>query len=121
MSSSPKSPASSACGLSVHAVDVAAGRPAAGMRVEVFRLAPERRLLAEGRLGVAGALDHPVARTRLEPGLHEVLFHIGEFLGTAGTGFLEVAPVRFRIVDPDQHYHLPLKFTAWGYSVFRGS
>lgn len=107
-------------GLSVHAVDVASGRPAVGMRVEVFRLEPERMRVAEGALGPGGALDHPIARQRLEPGLYEVLFHIGRYLGAAD-GFLEVAPFRFRIGDPDQHYHLPLKFTPWGYSLFRGS
>ncbi len=106
-------------GLSVHAVDVAEGRPATGLRVEVFALAPARRLIAEGRLGPGGALDHPVTRERLEAGPYEVLFDVGAFLGEAR--FLDVVPVRFRITDSDQHYHLPLKFTAWGYSVFRGS
>jgi len=35
-------------GLSVHAVDVTRGVPCRGMRVEVFALAPEQRLIAEG-------------------------------------------------------------------------
>ena len=34
--------------------------------------------------------------------------------------FLEVVPFRFGIADPLQHYHLPLKLTPWGFSLFRG-
>lgn len=108
-------------GVSIHAVDVAAGRPAVGLRVEIYRVEDDPVLLAEGRLAASGALDHPITRTRLDPGLHEVVLYIGEFLGSAGTGFLEDAPFRFRVTNPDEHIHLPLKFTGWGYSLFRGS
>ena len=34
--------------------------------------------------------------------------------------FQEVVPFRFGIDDPAQHYHLPLKFTPWGFTLFRG-
>lgn len=107
-------------GLSVHAVDVASGRPAEGMRVEILALSPERRVIAEGRLGASGLLDHPVARERLAPGLYEVVFHVGDWLGTPDA-FLDTVPYRFRLADPGQHYHLPFKFTPWGFSLFRGS
>jgi len=30
-------------------------------------------------------------------------------------------PFRFTVSAPDQHYHLPFKFTPWGFSLFRGS
>jgi 5-hydroxyisourate hydrolase len=30
-------------------------------------------------------------------------------------------PFRFTIADAAQHYHLPFKFTPWGFSLFRGS
>ena len=108
-------------GLSIHAVDVAAGRPAEGLQVEVFRLEPERRLVASGRLGPSGALDDPVTTTRLPAGFYEVLFHLGAWAGPGGPAFLDVVPFRFRLADPDAHTHLPLKFTPWGYSLFRGS
>jgi 5-hydroxyisourate hydrolase len=49
-----------------------------------------------------------------------VLFHLGEFFADSD-GFLTVAPFRFRIKHVDEHFHLPLKFTRWGYSLFRGA
>ena len=107
-------------GLSVHAVDVARGRPAEGMRVEIFALESERRLIAEGLLAASGMLDHAIARQRLEAGLYEVVFEVGAYLGD-GDAFLDRVPFRFRIADPERHYHLPFKFTPWGFSLFRGS
>ena len=108
-------------GISIHAVDVASGRPAQGLRVEIWRIEPERTRVAEGRLQPNGVLDHPVTQgAGIEAGTYEVLFHIGEFFGEAD-GFLAIVPFRFRIADVDPHYHLPLKFTRWGYSLFRGA
>ena len=34
--------------------------------------------------------------------------------------FLEIVPYRFGIADLAQHYHLPVKMTPWGFSLFRG-
>ena len=34
--------------------------------------------------------------------------------------FLDVVSYRFGIADPEQHYHLPMKVTPWGFSCFRG-
>ena len=113
-------------GISVHVVDTTRGIPAAGMCIEIFALAPERRLIAKGALAQSGALEHPVSRERLLPGAYEVLFHAGDFFASVGVTqasppFLDVVPFRFQIPDPDQHYHLPMKITPWGFSVYRGS
>lgn len=108
-------------GISIHAVDVASGRPAHGLRVEIWRIDPDSLRIADGRLGANGVLDHPVAQgAGVTAGEYEVLFHLGEFFGDSD-GFLTVAPFRFRIKHVDEHFHLPLKFTRWGYSLFRGA
>lgn len=113
-------------GISLHAVDVAAGVPATGMAVEVYALEGTRRRIADGRLGPGGALDHPIVRgDGVTAGEYEALFHIGDWLRDTGraTGrvFLEVAVFRLTVTDAAEHYHLPLKFTPWGYALFRGS
>lgn len=108
-------------GISIHAVDVASGRPATGLRVEIWRIEPERRPLADGRLGTTGVLVDPIVQgAGVEPGIYEVLFHVGEFFAE-NDGFLTVAPFRFSITNVEEHFHLPLKFTRWGYSLFRGT
>jgi len=114
-------------GISVHAVDVAQGRPGSGMRVEIHRIQDDgsRRLLADGRLSATGALDHPVTQGEgVEAGLHEVLFHLGDFFADQERPpppFLDVVPFRFRVFDEQLHYHLPIKFTPWGFSLYRGA
>ena len=113
-------------GISLHAVDVARGVPAQGMKVELWALSPARRLVAQGELGENGQLDHPSVRGEgVSAGEHEALFHVGDYLRRAGgvdaSPFLEVLPFRFQVRDISQHVHLPLKFTAWGCALFRGS
>lgn len=117
-------------GLSIHCVDVASGRVATGLRVTVQRLGadglPAGPLIAEGLIGANGLLQHPALMSEaITAGGYEVCFAVGDFYraqgqGGAGPGFLEVVPYRFHIADVAQHYHLPFKFTAWGFSLFRG-
>jgi 5-hydroxyisourate hydrolase len=114
-------------GISIHAVDVAEGRPAVGMEVENHHLDDDGvwRLSARGEIGANGAFDHPITRGEgVREGLYEVRLHVGRFLARRETPpppFLELVPFRFRVFDLGQHYHLPIKFTPWGYSLYRGS
>lgn len=111
-------------GISIHAVDVANGRIAAGMRVEILRIEGAPALIAEGQIGANGVFDHPTMRGEgVTGGLHEARFFIGDYFEKLGQpqGILEVAPFRFIIRDVAQHYHLPLKFTAHGFSLYRGA
>ena len=113
-------------GISVHVVDVTRGVPAVGMRIEVYALTDGRRSIADGTLSQVGALDHPIARMRLDPGLYEVVFHAGAFFTAQGVAqstppFLDQVPFRFTVFDSGQHIHLPMKITPWGFSLYRGS
>jgi 5-hydroxyisourate hydrolase len=118
---------SKAGGISVHAVDVARGRVAEGLAVRIERIAPDgaRVTVAEGRIGADGALHHAVAQgDGVEEGEHEVLLRIGDFHRATccdAPPFLDVVPFRFRVFDRAQHYHLPIKFTPYGYSLYRGA
>ncbi len=110
-------------GISVHAVDVARGRTAEGMRVRIERIGPGggRVVVAEGRIGPGGSFDHPIVRGEgVEAGVHEVLCDVGAFYGTPDP-FLGVVPFRFTLRDVAEHVHLPLKFTPFGYSIYRGA
>jgi len=114
--------------LTTHVLDVMRGRPAAGMRIELFRLGEgvslSREKLRDVRTNADGRTDGPLlAGEALRAGVYELVFHAGDYFREVGAdiGFLDEVPVRFRIADPDAHYHVPLLAAPGGYSTYRGS
>jgi len=106
-------------GISIHVFDVSRGIPAVGLRVEMK--APDGARLLDGLVSPHGTLDCATPAT----GLYEAVFHIGDWYRAQGVAvpvpaFLEAVPFRFGVADLAQHYHLPLKMTPWGLSLFRG-
>ena len=119
-------PISSAGGISIHAVDVARGIPASGLVVQLRRIDPDPAEIAQGACVETGHLLHPVADgAGVTRGLYEVEFGVGDYYRRSGLdlpdpSFLEVAIFRFGIDHVTEHFHLPFKFTPWGFSLFRG-
>ena len=117
--------------LTTHVLDTVRGRPAAGMRVELFRLDPasdERNLLKEARTNANGRTDAPLlAEGELSRGIYELVFEVGEYFagqpeaGSVDPPFLKRVPIRFGVADPSAHYHVPLLVSPWSYSTYRGS
>lgn len=119
-------PTDKAGGISIHAVDVSRGVPAAHLSVRLRRLGPDARVIAEGRCAPSGHFSHAVSDGEgVVRGTYEVEFGVGEFFRDAGIAlpdptFMEVAVFRFGIDAVHEHFHLPFKFTPWGFSLFRG-
>ena len=114
--------------VTTHVLDTARGRPAAGLRIEVWRLDGEARTpLRELTTNADGRTDGPaIPKGELAPGVYELVFHAGayhaEHLGPAeGPPFLGLVPIRFGIVDAGQHYHVPLLLSPFSYATYRGS
>ena len=106
-------------GISIHVYDVSRGVPASGLRVEVR--SPEGKVLVDQQIAATGTLECATPLT----GTYEAIFHVGDWYRAQGVAvpkpaFLEAVPYRFGIADLAQHYHLPLKMTPWGFSLFRG-
>lgn len=119
--------------LTTHVLDTAAGMPAAGVAVELFRLegtrGERRTLLREVVLNHDGRSDGPLlAGADLTAGSYELVFRVGEHFARQGGGaplpepaFLADVPVRFGVSDPGAHYHVPLLISPYSYSTYRGS
>ena len=114
--------------VTTHVLDAGRGCPAAGMRIELFRIEGEgRRLVREVVTNADGRTDAPVIpKGEVETGVWELVFHAGAYLdaaGVAGEGprFLDVIPIRFGIADAGEHYHVPLLLAPYSYSTYRGS
>jgi len=113
-------------GISIHAVDVANGVPAAGLRVRLFKLDGAAGEIAKGECGSDGHLRHPVADgLGVEKGRYRAEFDVGNYYSRKGTAlpdppFMDIACFEFGIGNVKEHFHLPFKFTPWGFSLFRG-
>jgi len=105
--------------LSTHVLDLVQGGPAVGMRIE---LADEAgAVLASAVTNADGRTDAPMlGPDAMRTGIFELRFFVAEYFGDTA-GFLDVVPVRFRIGDAAQSYHVPLLCTPWSYSTYRGS
>ena len=107
--------------LTTHVLDTARGRPARGLRVELFRLAGGgRERLKTLTTNADGRTDEPLLEPeRFGRGTYEIVFHVGEYFG--GAAFLGEVPVRFSVEEPEEHYHVPLLVSPYSYTTYRGS
>jgi len=110
-------------GLSTHVLDTANGRPAAGMRVQLYACEP-RRLLETVTTNADGRTDEPLlAGAALTAGVYELVFGVADYFGLPGGAvpFLGEVVVRFGVADAAANYHVPLLVSPYGYSTYRGS
>lgn len=114
--------------LTTHVLDTAHGKPAAGVRIELFTIEDDaRRRLAAATTNPDGRTDAPLlAGAAFRTGTYELLFHIGDYFRRRGVAlaepaFLDIVPIRFALAEPDGHYHVPLLASPWSYGTYRGS
>ena len=109
--------------LTTHVLDTALGKPAAGLKIEVWRDALLKTIVTNSD----GRADAPLLEgAAFETGHYELRFFAGDYLrgldlNLAEPLFLDVIPIRFGIAVADQHFHVPLLLSPFGYSTYRGS
>ena len=109
--------------LTTHVLDTALGKPASGLKIEVWA----ETLLKTIHTNADGRADGPLLEgDGLKVGQYELRFFAGDYLRGQNSGlqeplFLDVIPIRFGISDASQHYHVPLLLSPFGYSSYRGS
>lgn len=115
-------------GLSTHVLDTAAGKPAVGMKVGLYRTDNGRtELVRELTLNADGRTDGPLLpQDAFTVGTYCLRFHVAAYFRALGTAlpeppFLDVVQLDFGVASPEQHYHVPLLVSPWSYSTYRGS
>jgi 5-hydroxyisourate hydrolase len=112
--------------LTTHVLDTAAGKPAAGVRIDLFAAGAAQPLKTVAT-NADGRCDAPLLQgDALKAGRYELRFHVADYFRKAGVAladppFLDVVPIAFAIADPAAHYHVPLLISPWAYSTYRGS
>lgn len=114
--------------LSTHVLDTAKGKPAAGVKITLYRVTGQsHRKMTEVVTNSDGRTDGPLLEgAKLEVGTYELVFAAGAYLRASGQAaegilFLDEIPIRFGVPDAAQHYHVPLLISPFSYSTYRGS
>ena len=108
--------------LTTHVLDIAAGRPAPGMRIRLTAL-DSGTVLGEFTTNADGRLPGLPA---LVPGAYRLTFAVADYFRSRGVAlpnppFLDRVTIDFGVAEADGHYHVPLVMTPWSYATYRGS
>ncbi|HCN64052.1 MAG TPA: hydroxyisourate hydrolase [Pseudomonas sp.] len=110
--------------LSVHVLNLENGLPSPGVHVTLEQQVGQNwQMLSQGVTNDQGRIGELFpARQTLKAGEYRVVFKTGEYFKKAGrdTFFPEI-PVIFEVKNADQHYHIPLLLSPYGFSTYRGS
>ncbi len=112
--------------LTTHVLDTMAGKPAAGVLVDLYRLGDEAERVSSVLTNDDGRCPGPLLDGEdFSPGEYELVFHAGDYfrdrdVDLGDPAFLDHVVIRFGISD-DSHYHVPLLISPFGYSTYRGS
>ncbi len=113
--------------LTTHVLDTARGCPAAGLKIDLYRIEGETRTHLRSLVTNAdGRTDEQILPAgEFATGTYELVFHAGAYLDACGMPpeeprFLDVVPLRFGMSE-QAHYHVPLLLSPFGYSTYRGS
>lgn len=110
--------------ITTHVLDISRGRPAAGVAVRLLRHDGEGWMEIgagatdpDGRVGDLLAEDH-----ELEGGRYRLEFATGAYFeARQQEAFYPQVQVTFRVDATDEHYHVPVLLSPFGYSTYRGS
>jgi 5-hydroxyisourate hydrolase len=108
-------------GLSTHVLDITRGKPAEGIAVVLEKKHVQGWVpCGHGTTDKDGRIK-PIAEA-VESGLYRLHFDVAAYLGTKhGGGFYPEVIIVFEVKAADEHYHVPLLLSPFGYSTYRGS
>ena len=112
--------------LTTHCLDTFSGKPANGIKVDIYLVSNKREKINSVVLNSNGRADKPLIEgSDFKQGQYELVFFVGDYFkkitDLAKTPFLNEVVIRFGISDPKEHYHVPLLVSPWSYSTYRGS
>jgi 5-hydroxyisourate hydrolase len=111
--------------ITTHVLDIARGRPAAGVPITLERRDANGawQLVGKGSTDDDGRLRTLVPADRaLETGVYRITFDTERYYASQNvSGFYPEASITFHVRDAGQHYHVPLLLSPFGFSTYRGS
>ena len=110
--------------ITTHVLDTSQGRPASGVAVLLEAAEGDGfRALARGRTDDDGRCRDLLADgTTLTKGAYRLTFETGAYFSARGVAtFFPRVSIVFEVGEPEQHHHVPLLLSPFGYTTYRGS
>ena len=111
--------------ITTHVLDIALGRPAAGVPIVLERQDADGawRPLGSATTDADGRIrDLLPAGVPFAAGAHRLVFDTGNyFRSLKAQAFYPRVTVEFAVTDPAAHHHVPLLLSPYAYSTYRGS
>jgi len=112
--------------LTTHCLDTFSGKPAKGIKVDVYFLSDKREKINSTILNNNGRSEKPLIEgTSFKEGEYELVFFVGDYFknitNLPKTPFLNEVIIKFGISNSKEYYHVPLLVSPWSYSTYRGS
>ena len=111
--------------ITTHILDTTTGMPGGGIQVvlECKSHSSGWQAIANGMSGPDGRISDLLSANEVfQPGHYRLIFETGPyFLLNNIECFFPQITINFVVKDPQQHYHVPLLLSPFGYSTYRGS
>jgi len=105
--------------ITTHVLDLVNGKPAEGIQVRLFN---DAGLLAHGVTDGDGRVTQWSDEITVAAGKYRLEFDVQPWFSARGEkSFYEDVHISFRVSATDEHYHVPLLLSPYGYSTYRGS
>ncbi|USX26024.1 hydroxyisourate hydrolase [Oxalobacteraceae bacterium OTU3CINTB1] len=114
--------------LSTHVLDITQGKPGAGVKVALYAVGAQGRILIKTDVTNAdGRCSAPLLEGEtMKAGKYELVFGAGDYFAAQGVElpeprFIDEVTIAFGVAGAEQNYHVPLVVSPWAYSTYRGS
>ena len=110
--------------ITTHVLDISIGRPAANVAVTLETQLPggEWSELARGATDADGRLRDWAVPQALPAGIYRLIFDTKTYFAVRNVASLyPQVVIVFEVRDAQEHYHIPLLLSPFGYSTYRGS
>ena len=112
--------------LTTHCLDIFSGKPAKGIKVDIYTVSGKKEKINSTILNNNGRSDKALLEgSNFKEGEYELVFFVGDYFKNIPNlpkiPFLNEVIIRFGVSNPKEHYHVPLLVSPWSYSTYRGS
>ena len=115
-------------GLTTHVLDTSIGKPAKDLKIELYKITENKLIFISSFLtNIDGRVSKELLdENEIKKGNYQLNFHVGDYFNLTTQNlpeikFLDIVSINFGINNTEEHYHVPLLVSPFGYTTYRGS